>query len=186
MSMSSYGLEIAFWTILSIYVLSRLGLLKKWQKCLKSYNGYTGRRKTPIGGVKTCPPDLWSDEVPVIATDLKQNTRGNQLTQAQARSINARSHTRARFSCHALSLAICRPCETTTNFFSGGLGWTSSCIICSVLTDTPWYTENRESCFMFTLLISPFRVREINKLNNNSSPNIFDNNPESGPDRKGL
>jgi len=29
MLMSNYGLEIAFWIILGIYVLSRLGLLKK-------------------------------------------------------------------------------------------------------------------------------------------------------------
>jgi len=29
MSMSSYGLEIAFWTVLTIYVLTRIGVFKK-------------------------------------------------------------------------------------------------------------------------------------------------------------
>ena len=190
MSMSSYGLEIAFWTILSIYVLSRLGLLKKWQKCLKSYNGYTGRRNHPIGGVKTCPPDLWSDEVPVIARDLQGITRVNQLTQPRGWSINAgrrviltHAAIRARGLVAPRSLAICSPTIWANEFsqWQPGIWWGLWQFVdwFEDITDTPWYTEIEIVCFTFTLLISPFRVREINKLNDKLLSTEFrDNKPE--------
>ena len=153
--MNNVGIEVLFWTILTTFLLVRVGVFKKWQKCLKWYNGYTGRGKTPVGGSKTGPADLWSGELHCKYWLLANISRVNQLTQARAGTINAGKHTRTRFSCTLHSLAICCPSYQPPIY--PVTDWAEHQVVTNdtTLTDTPWYTETRESCFTFVYISLP-------------------------------
>ena len=128
--MANYGLEIAFWVILGVYLLKLSGLLKKWRKCLKWYTHRYGNSRTPIGYVPVryarsinapaCPTRVQlaplAPTTPVIPVVLGQcstvqKTARQWWASAASGQLN-RAGAYARGYLERASLAICCQLET--------------------------------------------------------------------------